>query len=72
LIHEPNPAALSTQKIFPLLFYVFWFMVAIAVGTFAAFLPHTLVWGLREFLPDSFRWSLRELLARWRKKDNAD
>jgi hypothetical protein len=24
-------------------------MVAIAVGTFALFLPHTIAWGIREF-----------------------
>ncbi len=48
IIHAPNPAMLSTKEIFPVLFYVFWFMVALAVGTFAVFLPHTALWGLRE------------------------
>jgi len=48
LVHPPNPAMASTKKTFPVLFYVFWIMVAIAVGTFAVFLPHTLVWGIRE------------------------
>jgi hypothetical protein len=47
-IHEPNPALLSTARIMPLLFYAFWIMVALAVGTFALFLPHTVLWGIRE------------------------
>jgi hypothetical protein len=47
-IHEPNPALLSTARIMPILFYVFWIMAALAVGTFALFLPHTVLWGIRE------------------------
>jgi hypothetical protein len=47
-IHEPNPALLSTARTLPLLFYAFWIMVALAVGTFALFLPHTVLWGIRE------------------------
>ncbi len=47
-IHEPNPALASTFKEFPVLAYAFWIMIAIAVGTFALFLPHTVLWGLRE------------------------
>jgi len=35
-IHEPSPLSLTTQKAFPVLFYVFWFMVVLVVGTFAA------------------------------------
>jgi hypothetical protein len=48
VIHSPNPAMVSTLKSFPLLFYVFWGMIAIAVGTFLVFLPHTIAWGIRE------------------------
>jgi len=47
-VHEPNPALASTLKEFPVLAYAFWIMIAIAVGTFAVFLPHTALWGLRE------------------------
>lgn len=47
-VHEPNPALLSTARIMPLLFYAFWIMVALAAGTFALFLPHTVLWGIRE------------------------
>jgi len=52
VVHEPNPALKTTQKNFPLLFYVFWAMAAIATGTFAIFLPHTILWGIREFWPN--------------------
>jgi hypothetical protein len=48
VIHEPRPSQASTLKTFPLLAYAFWIMVAIAVGTFVLFLPHTFLWGLRE------------------------
>lgn len=50
VIHEPDPAMIGTLKTFPVLFYAFWIMIAIAVGTFVVFLPHTILWGLREFL----------------------
>jgi cytochrome b subunit of formate dehydrogenase len=49
IVHEPNPAFKTTQKSFPLLFYAFWAMMAIAVGTLAVFLPHSIFWGWREF-----------------------
>lgn len=48
VVHEPRPSQASTFKKFPLLAYAFWIMVAIAVGTFVLFLPHTFLWGLRE------------------------
>jgi hypothetical protein len=48
VVHEPKPAQASTLKKFPVLAYAFWIMVAIAVGTFVLFLPHTFLWGLRE------------------------
>ncbi|MDF1592043.1 MAG: hypothetical protein P1P89_11055 [Desulfobacterales bacterium] len=72
VVHEPSPALMSTQKAFPLLFYVFWAMVAIAVGTFAAFLPHAFMWGVRELLPDTFRWNLRKFRSIGRKKDETN
>jgi hypothetical protein len=50
VIHAPNPAIFNTMESFPMLFYVFWFMMILAVGTFAAFLPHTVAWGIRELL----------------------
>ncbi len=72
VVHEPNPTDMSTRKSFPLLFYVFWMMAAIAVGTFAAFLPHTFMWGLREFLPDTFMSGLKKRLVKRRKPDDQD
>lgn len=50
VIHPPNPADIRALEEFPLLFYVFWAMAAIAVGTFLVFLPHTFLWGIRELL----------------------
>lgn len=50
VVHEPNPSMAGTLKTFPVLFYAFWIMVAIAVGTFVVFLPHTVLWGFRELL----------------------
>ena len=71
-IHEPSPLSLTTQKAFPVLFYAFWFMVVLAVGTFAAFIPHTLSWGLREFLPPTFRLEIRRYLPGKKKNNAAD
>ncbi|MFC1812536.1 hypothetical protein ACFL03_07580 [Thermodesulfobacteriota bacterium] len=48
VVHVPNPALVSTKANFPILFYIFWIMVVIAVGTFVVFLPHTILWGIRE------------------------
>lgn len=50
VVHEPNPLMAETLKTFPVLFYAVWIMIAIAVGTFVIFLPHTVLWGLRELL----------------------
>jgi len=55
-----------------LLFYVFWMMAAIAVGTFAAILPHTFMWGLREFLPDTYMLGLKKRFVKRRKQDDQD
>ena len=48
VVHLPNPSLAGTLKSFPVLFYAFWIMIVIAVGTFALFLPHTILWGIRE------------------------
>ena len=48
IVHEPNPSMASTKVTFPALFYVFWIMIGLAVGTFAIFLPHDVMWGIRE------------------------
>ncbi len=48
VVHSPNPADAVTRKSFPVLFYAFWIMIGVATLTFAVFLPHTLLWGVRE------------------------
>lgn len=48
VIHEPNPTLKTTQRTFPVLFYAFWLMVAIAAFTFILFIPHAVIWGIRE------------------------
>ena len=48
MVHAPNPSKAATLQKFPVLFFVFWSMITIAVGTFAVFLPHTFLWGIRE------------------------
>jgi cytochrome b subunit of formate dehydrogenase len=48
VVHEPNPLTMAAQREFPMLFYAFWILVAVAAGTFIVFLPHTFLWGLRE------------------------
>jgi hypothetical protein len=70
VVHEPNPASMRTQRTFPVLFYAFWIIFAIAMGTFAIFLPHTVLWGLREFFPHRPLWGWRKHLTGQRKKDN--
>lgn len=47
-VHEPAPFGLATEQVFPALFWAFWIMMGIAAATFALFLPHTALWGLRE------------------------
>ena len=49
-IHEPSPLAASTAEEFPLLFYATWFMLILAVGVFAIFIPYVILWGLRELI----------------------
>lgn len=49
VVHEPNPLMADTFQKFPVLAYAFWTMIAIAAGTFVLFLPHTLLWGIREW-----------------------
>jgi len=50
VIHEPPPLASSTAREFPLFYYATWFMVILAVGVFAIFVPYVLLWGLRELV----------------------
>jgi hypothetical protein len=48
VIHEPPPLAASTHEEFALFHYAVWFMVILAGGVFAIFLPYVTLWGVRE------------------------
>jgi hypothetical protein len=48
VIHEPPPLAASTREEFALFHYAVWFMVILAGGVFAIFLPYVTFWGVRE------------------------
>lgn len=50
VIHEPPPFAKETATTFPEMFFVTWMLLVIAVATFAFFLPHTVLWFIRELL----------------------
>jgi hypothetical protein len=50
VIHEPPPLVSSTAREFPLFYYSVWFMVILAVGVFAIFIPYVILWGLRELV----------------------
>jgi len=64
-VHEPPAASLETREIFPELFYVYWGMFLLLVGTLAFFIPHSVMVGLRELsehLPFSVRHNLMVVL----------
>lgn len=48
IVHEPAPGSPAARKIFPGLYYVYWFMILLLAGTLAFFVPHSLLVGLRE------------------------
>jgi len=50
VIHEPPPLARSTREEFPLFYYGVWFMVILAGGVFAIFIPYVTLWGFRELV----------------------
>ena len=50
VIHEPRPLATETAQEFPLFYYAVWFMVILAGGVFAIFIPYVTLWGLRELV----------------------
>lgn len=55
VIHEPSPITLEAREDFPLLFYATWFMIILAGGVFAFFLPVAVLWILREIVGKLFR-----------------
>jgi len=60
VVHEPAAGSSLARMSFPVLYYAYWFMLVLLVGTMAFFIPHSLLVGLRE------------LLKKKRKPKNAD
>ncbi|MBM4273287.1 MAG: hypothetical protein FJ134_02340 [Deltaproteobacteria bacterium] len=50
MVHEPKAGDPETRKTFPLLYYANWFMLLLLVGVFAFFIPHSVIWVVREFI----------------------
>ena len=48
IVHEPAPGSAAARKGFPILYYAYWFMLVLLVGTLAFFIPHSFLTGLRE------------------------
>jgi hypothetical protein len=51
VVHSPNPGAADTAEVFPELYYTYMALALLTLGTLAVFIPHTLLWGLRELIP---------------------
>ena len=60
IVHEPPAGSSIARTNFPVLYYTYWFMLVLLVGTLAFFIPH------------SFMVGLRELFKKKRKTENAD
>ncbi len=60
IVHEPAAGSSIARTTFPILYYTYWFMLVLLVGTLAFFIPH------------SFLVGLRELFKNKRKTKNAD
>jgi hypothetical protein len=48
IIHQPDPGSIMARKGFPVLYYVYWFMAVLLIGTLAFFIPHAFLVGMRE------------------------
>jgi len=48
IVHEPAPGSAAARKGFPILYFTYWFMSVLLVGTLAFFIPHSFLTGLRE------------------------
>lgn len=49
VVHEPDPLSPEAAARFPALAWAVRLMLAVAALTFALFLPHTILWGVREW-----------------------
>ena len=48
IVHEPAAGSSLARTSFPILYYTYWFMLVLLVGTLAFFIPHSFLVGLRE------------------------
>jgi len=48
IVHGPAPGSLEAKNSFPVLYYSYWFMLVLLIGTLAFFIPHSFLVGLRE------------------------
>jgi len=48
VVHEPLAGSHKAKLSFPVLYYAYWFMFILLVGTLAFFIPHSFLTGLRE------------------------
>lgn len=48
IVHQPAAGSAAARKSFPALYFAYWFMVVLLVGTLAFFIPHSFLMGLRE------------------------
>lgn len=54
-VHEPQAGAAATRKSFPALYWSNWFMYLLIVGVFIFFVPHSVLWVIREFFSQKKR-----------------
>ncbi|MBU1168528.1 MAG: hypothetical protein KKD44_03090 [Proteobacteria bacterium] len=50
MVHEPPAGSEAAKTQFPLLYYTYWFMVFLLVGTLSFFIPHSFMVGVRELV----------------------
>jgi hypothetical protein len=48
IVHQPAAGSDAARTRFPVLYFAYWFMVALLVGTLAFFIPHSFLTGFRE------------------------
>ena len=47
VVHEPAAGSLTAKNDFPILYYSYWFIFLLLVGTLAFFIPHTFLVGVQ-------------------------
>lgn len=55
VVHEPVASAPETRRAFPALYYGYLFMFLLIVGVFIVFIPHGVLWWIREWFVRSER-----------------